>query len=126
MAKNKFGIPGNVLSQIKARDKACVYCRKAMVYPYVAKNSADCATIEHLNFDGPFYWRDRLRAHDVVLCCGSCNSSRGKKKLTDWFATAYCIDKNINAKTVAAPVRSYFTTAEKTLASGRGITSACS
>ncbi len=107
MAKNKFGIPESVLSQMRVRDKACVYCRKAMVYPYVAENCGACATIEHLNFDGPFYWREGLRADDIVLCCGSCNSSRGKKKLTDWFATPYCSHKNINAKTVAAPVRSY-------------------
>jgi len=107
MAKNKFGIPESTLSKIRERDKSCVYCRKAMVFPYVAKNSAYCATIEHLNFDGPFYWREQLRADDIVLCCGSCNSSRGKKHLTDWFATVYFIKKNINAETVAAPVRSY-------------------
>jgi|SRR5882724_13357265 len=107
MAKNRFGIPENVLSEIIARDKACVYCRKTMIHPYLAKNSADCATIEHLNCDGPFYWREDLKAHDIALCCGSCNSSRGVKKLTDWFKTQYCIDKNINANTVAAPVRSY-------------------
>lgn len=107
MAKNGFGIPENLLSEIRARDKACVYCHKTMIYPYLARNSSDCATIEHLNFDGPFYWRDGLRAHDIVICCGSCNSSRGAMKLEDWFKTRYCINKNINANTVAAPVRSY-------------------
>jgi hypothetical protein len=107
MAKNKFRIPENVLSEIRARDKACVYCRKTMIYPYLSKSSADCATIEHLNFDGPFYWSDGLQAHDIVICCGTCNSSRGAKKLTDWFKTQYCIDRNISADTVAAPVRSY-------------------
>jgi hypothetical protein len=107
MATNKFGIPENVLSRIRDRDKACVYCRKAMVSPYVAKNSADCATIEHLNCDGPFYWWEELREKDIALCCGSCNSSRGKKNFTDWFATPYCINRNINAKTVTAPVMSY-------------------
>jgi hypothetical protein len=29
------------------------------------------------------------------------------RPLADWFATSYCIDRNINAKTVAAPVRNY-------------------
>ena len=106
MAKNRFGIPENVLSQIRLRDSACVYCGKKLIYPYIAKNSRDCATIEHLNFNGPFYW-PKLKANDIAFCCGSCNSSRGVKKLTDWFATRYCIDKNINAKSVAAPVRSY-------------------
>lgn len=107
MAKNKFGIPENVLSKIRARDKACVYCRKTMLYPYRTNNRADSATIEHLNFDGPFSWNCGLQARDIVLCCGSCNSSRGEKKLTEWFKTQYCIDRNIRENTVAAPVRGY-------------------
>src|SRR5262245_29258362 len=107
IAKNSFGIPENVLSQIRSRDKDCVYCGKTMIYPYARTEQRDCATIEHLNFDGPFCWWDGLHADDIVLCCGSCNSSRGIKKLTDWFTTQYCIEKNINANTVAAPVKSY-------------------
>jgi hypothetical protein len=107
MAKNKFDIPEDVLSEIRSRDKSCVYCHKAMIYPYLASNGADCATIEHLNCDGPFYWRDGLEARDIVVCCGACNSSRGAKTLTDWFSTRYCIERNINANTVATPVRSY-------------------
>jgi hypothetical protein len=107
MAKNNFGIPENVLSEIRARDKSCVYCHKAMIYPYIAQNCADCATIEHLNFDGPFHWSDGLQAHDIVICCGSCNSSRGAKQLSDWFKMQYCIDRNIDANSVATPVRSY-------------------
>jgi hypothetical protein len=107
MAKNKFGIPEKALSELRSRDKNCVYCRKILMYPYVAKNRADCATIEHLNFDGPFYWSDGLQTEDIVICCGSCNSSRGVRTLIDWFRTPYCIEKNISVTTVAAPVRSY-------------------
>ncbi len=107
MANNRFGIPENVLSEIRARDKSCVYCRKTMIYPYRTNNRADSATIEHLNCDGPFYWCDKLEAHDIVICCGACNSSRGAKTLAEWFNTRYCVDRNINANTVAAPVRSY-------------------
>ncbi len=107
MAKNKFGIPENVLSEIRARDNACVYCRKTMIYPYLTNNRVDSATIEHLNFDGPFCWGDGLQAHDIVICCGACNSSRGIKNLAGWFKTQYCIDRNISANTVAAPVKSY-------------------
>jgi hypothetical protein len=107
MAKNKFGIPNDILSRIKSRDRACVYCREKLIYPWVATNRRRCATIEHLNFDPPFYWREGLQANDIVMCCGSCNSSRGVKTLTEWFRASYCIDRNINARTVAAPVRSY-------------------
>jgi hypothetical protein len=107
MAKNKFGIPEIELSKIRARDKRCVYCRKAMVYPYLGENCADRATIEHLNCDGPFYCNKGLEVRDIVICCGSCNSSRGRKELVEWFKTPYCIERNISARTVAAPVRSY-------------------
>ncbi len=107
MAKNRFGIPQEVLSEIRMRDRVCAYCRRNMTYPYRRENSGYCATIEHLNFDGPFYWLKGLKECDIVICCKSCNSSRGVKRLPDWFKTPYCIDNNINARTVAAPVRSY-------------------
>ena len=107
MARNSFGIPEHVLSELRSRDKDCVYCRKTLIYPYVAKGSTNCATIEHLNCDGPFLWSNGLQADDLAMCCGSCNSSRGIRTLTDWFRTPDCIEKNINANTVAAPVRSF-------------------
>jgi hypothetical protein len=83
---NKFGIPETVLAEIAARDRQCVYCQKVMLYPYKGDVPHDSATIEHLNFDGPFYWGRGLRAADIVMCCGSCNSSRGRKTLPEWFA----------------------------------------
>jgi hypothetical protein len=107
MPRNKFGIPEEVLSRIRLRDKNCVYCGKRMLHPFVSTNRNDCATIEHLNYDGPFYWREGLRADDLVLCCWTCNSSRGSKTLPDWFKTPYCVKRNINSSTVARPVKSY-------------------
>ncbi len=55
---NKFGIPEKELLKIRARDKKCVYCHKKMFFPYNSCVGKDCATIEHLNFDGPFYLKD--------------------------------------------------------------------
>jgi hypothetical protein len=104
---NKFGIPDDELLKIRARDKRCVYCHKEMVYPYIHSRHGDCATIEHLNFDGPFYWEDGLQIEDIAICCGSCNSRRGVMKLSDWFRTEYCMDKDINENTVADPVKNY-------------------
>jgi hypothetical protein len=104
---NKFGIPENELQKIRTRDKKCAYCHKEMIFPYNINNRKDSATIEHLNFDGPFYWKKGLQAKDIVICCGSCNSSRGIKKLNDWFKTKYCIERNISAKTVSEPVKKY-------------------
>ena len=104
---NRFGIPKNELRKIRERDKKCVYCHKLMVYPFDSKNQKDSATIEHLNFDGPFYWKEGLQIEDVVICCGECNSSRGAKRLSEWFKTKYCKSKNINKNTVAEPVKKY-------------------
>jgi len=85
-----------------------------MIFHYDCSNRRDSSTIEHLNFDGPFHWSDGLQADDIVICCGSCNSSHGLKKLAEWFKTQYCIEKNINAETVAEPVKSYLGRRSKT------------
>jgi len=102
---NKFGIPEDELMKIRARDKNCVYCHKEMTYPFSRDKQKDCATIEHLNFDGPFYCSKGLQLEDIVICCGQCNSSRGIKRLSDWFKTKYCLTRNIDENTVAGPVK---------------------
>jgi menaquinone-dependent protoporphyrinogen IX oxidase len=107
MAKKNFGIPDDVLSEIVKRDRKCVYCRKDMIYPYERQNVCDSATIEHLSPHPPFHWSDRMKANNIAMCCGSCNSSRREKELVDWFNKTYCIDRNINENTVAEPVKSY-------------------
>lgn len=99
---NKYGIPEEALNKIRTRDKDCVYCHKIMIYPCVGDKQRDWATIEHLNYLPPWNNPDT-----VAICCGSCNSSRGKKKLLDWFMNKYCIEKNINEKTVSEPVKRY-------------------
>jgi hypothetical protein len=65
------------------------------------------ATIEHLNEKRPFYWDEGLKKGGLAICCGSCNSSRGRKTLRDWFASPYCGQRHISATTVAAPVKRY-------------------
>ncbi len=104
---NKYRIPKNKLDKIYKRDRNCAYCHKKLIFPYNTLNRKDSATIEHLNFDGPFYWDKGLKIKDIVICCGSCNSSRGVNRLRDWFNSKYCIDKNINKKTVSKIVQEY-------------------
>lgn len=104
---NVFGIPEKELEKIRARDKRCVYCHKKMIYPYDSNNYSDSATIEHLSPFKPFYWNEGMKIENIAICCGSCNSSRGSKRLLDWFKTDYCKIKNINENTVAAPVKDY-------------------
>lgn len=96
---NKYGIPLEEEEKIRSRDKTCVYCHKEMMSPNDGGWFGDCATIEHLNYLPP--WDNPAT---VAICCGSCNSSRGKKPLLDWFKTLYCLKKNINQGTVAKPV----------------------
>ena len=88
-------------------NKKCVYCHKKMIYPTPKNNRKDNATIEHLNEKPPFYVKDGLKIKDIVICCGSCNSSRRDKQLSVWFKSDYCKSRNINGKTVAKPVKDY-------------------
>jgi hypothetical protein len=107
MAKNKFGIPDDLLRPIRERDKNCAYCGKKMVFPYRRERIMESATIEHLNNNGPFHWKDGLELKDIVYCCAPCNSSRGQKLLPDWFLSPYCIKRGISTESVAEAVRCY-------------------
>ena len=107
MMTNKFGIPENELLEIRQRDKNCVYCGKVMIYPCIGNKQSDWATIEHLSPNPPYYWKDGMKSSNIVICCGSCNSSRGIKSLTDWFKASYCIERNINETNVAEPVKKF-------------------
>ena len=100
---NKYGIPEEELEKIRWRDRVCVYCHGSMKeYPHSKGTPGDKATIEHLNHLPP--WNN---PNTVVICCGRCNSSRGKKKLLDWFKSSYCVGRNINEKTVTELVKDY-------------------
>jgi len=100
---NKYKLPEEALNRIRKRDKECVYCHGEMKkYDHVKGTPHDKATIEHLNTEKP--WDN---PSTVVICCGSCNSSRGKKELVDWFKGEYCIKKKINKNEVAEPVKNY-------------------
>lgn len=104
---NQFGIPIDIEKRIRSRDKVCVYCRKSMTKPSGGGFRGKWATIEHFNFDGPFYWKEDLKESDLAICCGSCNSSRGIKKLPEWFESNYCVRNNINKHSVAGPVKKF-------------------
>ncbi len=100
--KNKYGLPEEEMGRIRMRDKTCVYCHKAMKKPSAGGLRKDWATIEHLNHLPP--WNNPKA---VAICCGSCNSSRGKKQLLEWFKSKYCIERGINEDTVSEPVKKY-------------------
>ena len=99
--KNKYGLPEYKLGLIAKRDISCVYCDKKML-PRGNKNRKNAMTVEHLDDEPP--WNN---IDTIAMCCGSCNSSRGKKKITEWFNTDYCKSRDINYCSVAQVVRGY-------------------
>lgn len=105
---NQYGLPECELDKIRGRDKVCVYCHKKMKPSGALGWRGDWATIEHLNIIAP--WSNHKT---VVICCWSCNSSRGNKKLLDWFGSKYCLERDINLKTVTAEVKKYIKANEK-------------
>lgn len=100
--KNTYGLPPDELDKIRERDQRCVYCGIELTDHGSKNPPSSWRTIEHfLNappWDGPT---------NVGLCCNSCNSSKGRKLLLDWFATPYCLIKKISETTVAEPVKIY-------------------
>lgn len=99
---NRYGIPAAAERAIRERYAHCVYCRKRMAQMRDGGPRGDCATLEHLNYMPP--WDD---PSTVVMCCWSCNSSRGNKPLLAWFRTSYCKARNISLATVPSEVRAY-------------------
>jgi 5-methylcytosine-specific restriction endonuclease McrA len=98
---NPYGISQQDEEEIRARDKTCVYCRILMKH-YPHSMHASGATIEHFNNDGPF-----KKKYNVAICCRRCNSSKGTMRLSAWFKTLYCRERNINKETVPKPVKKY-------------------
>lgn len=101
--------------EIRARDRACVYCRKE--FDRTRYNDRD--TIEHLNHKKNWdsvrsYRRENKPVSEIVaICCRECNSSRGSKPLLKWFASEYCLKKDITYQMVAQVVRNYIDKYEK-------------
>lgn len=106
--KNNYGLNSRELDILRKRDKYCVYCKKPMFKARSNEPRKDWATIEHLNCLPP--WNN---IKTVVFCCWSCNSSRGNKKILDWFDSGYCKINNIKYNTVAKPVKEYIANFEK-------------
>ena len=99
---NKYRLDENELSKVRERDRTCVYCHKNMVNPKEGDPRENWATIEHLNHLPP--WDNHKT---IAICCYSCNASRGRQKITNWFNSEYCRGKSINIGTVDQPVVDY-------------------
>jgi hypothetical protein len=98
---NQWNIPEWLESEVKTRDKTCVYCGVTMLEqmpPHGPRKAV--ATWEHIINDARIVTRD-----NIARCCVSCNSSKGSKILADWMQSTYCKKHGISKETVAAVVR---------------------
>lgn len=99
---NNYNIPDRLERKVRDRDKFCVYCGvKFKEYIYTKGTPSDKATFEHIDNDG------EPTEDNIAMSCASCNSSKGVKKLLDWFNSSYCKERNISKKTVASIIQKY-------------------
>lgn len=91
---NRWGIPREVETFVRARDTGCVYCRRPFGTRRDPKRT--WASWEHIINDTSIHTPE-----NIALCCMGCNASKGVKDLVPWLQSDYCKRWNINRKTVA-------------------------
>lgn len=95
---NNWNIPAWLELEVRARDKACVYCGTPFTSAKVSKRSA--ASWEHIINDEKIITRE-----NIALCCCGCNASKGQKPLSLWLQSKYCQERGITPTSVAAIIR---------------------
>jgi 5-methylcytosine-specific restriction endonuclease McrA len=90
---NNWHIPPEMENDIRTRDKSCVYC----ALPF---SESKRPTWEHIINDEKI-----ITSENIALCCRSCNSSKGAKKLSDWMNSKYCHEKGINYSSVSKVIQ---------------------
>lgn len=97
---NRWGIPKEVEEFVKHRDLSCVYCCISFVNSIPTHKTRP--TWEHIIND------IRINGVDnIVICCGSCNASKGTKILKDWLKSKYCETKGITVDNVAVVIKEH-------------------
>jgi hypothetical protein len=95
---NRWGIPKDVEELVKERDSNCIYCGISFTISILTRKTKP--TWEHIindiRINGP---------ENIALCCGSCNASKGSKRLIDWLKSNYCSIKGITKNTVSEVVK---------------------
>src|SRR6478735_298061 len=95
---NNWNIPAWLESEVRKRDKVCVYCGVKFTPTKISKKSA--ASWEHIINDAKIITRE-----NIALCCCGCNASKGQKQLSLWLQSKYCCERGITAETVAPIIR---------------------
>jgi hypothetical protein len=107
---NRWGIPDWLEKEVRARDKACVYCGVQMIEKVTQGGSRRAVAIwEHIINDASI-----VTLENIARCCAACNSSKGTKNLTDWMQSDYCKTHGIIENTVADVVKQALLKALKT------------
>jgi len=52
---------------------------------------------------------DLITLDNVALCCGSCNSSKGKRSLREWLQSDYCLRLGVTEQSIAAVAKAALT-----------------
>ena len=95
---NNWNIPDWLETEIRERDKVCVYCGTKFTPAKVSKRTA--ASWEHIINDAKIITRD-----NIALCCCGCNSSKGQKQLSVWLQSKYCKKHGIDPESVAPIIK---------------------
>lgn len=97
---NRWGIPKEIEIIVLNRDRSCVYC--GTPFNDSDNNRKTRRTWEHIIND------IRINGYEnIALCCGSCNASKGNKKLGEWLGSKYCEAKGITKDSVALVVKTH-------------------
>ncbi len=94
---NRWGIPAPLEQKIRRRDKRCVYCGA-----FFRADSRRKVSWEHIDND-----ENHICEENVVLCCKSCNSSKGAKTLSEWLDSPFCEKNKITPSTMSEIIRRY-------------------
>lgn len=95
---NNWNIPAWLETEVRERDKACVYCGVEFTDAGVSRKSA--ASWEHVINDATIITRE-----NIVLCCCGCNASKGQKQLFVWLQSRYCKERGITPASVAPIIK---------------------
>jgi HNH endonuclease len=94
---NRWNIPDWLEKEAVERDRHCVYCRNLFGS---GAGKGSFASWEHIINDAKMVTRE-----NIVLCCRSCNSSKGAKLLATWLESAYCKRRDVSSESVADIVK---------------------
>lgn len=95
---NSWNIPAWLEKEVRARDRACVYCGSPFTSYKVSPRSA--ASWEHIVNDEEIITRE-----NIALCCRGCNYSKGQKQLSAWLQSEYCRVRGISKDSVATIIK---------------------